>query len=843
MSDSKSTPSPSQSALFAAPPAGSPSAAPAAALAATPAAKPVAGAADAAGAAASIATSAPATPPAARPAVPKPLPHPLPNPRHAGRVPPHIGTESLHRIRQAAYQLPQVVAAADLPVDLVHDHAADADERMDALGLVLLQRGVAGQRPSRWISPVLFDETLRHLDAVGTGPKLRALMTERSGVLETLGISRAGPATWERQATQVLHLAQNDWRIEVTHLIPLDAAPVWQFYRDGDKATLLVALKDVPAYPHAPALQAELDRLVDQAGNINPGRIESLLPGLQSECNTPQSLADLLAACNRALDRWANRVNELDTLDDLTAELAFQGYPDSFQIARRAQRKVTLFVGPPNSGKTYTAFQRLAAAERGAYLAPLRLLALEGRDRLVAAGVPCSLRTGEESVKMDGARVVSSTIEMMGSGELIDVAVIDEAQMIFDPWRGWAWTQAIVGAPARELLIICSAYAVPAIENLLGLCGERCEVRHFARMQEVQMLPAAVPIASLKLGDAVVAFSRREVLMLRDQVAANGKTVSVIYGALPPEVRKREAARFASGETEVLVATDAIGMGLNLPIRRVLFSTMTKFDGVADRTLDESEVHQIAGRAGRYGIHEEGFTGVLAEAEPSAGRMLRDLLALQPRAPRHFKAPVAPNWWHIETISNKLGKRRLKEVLAVFVEQLALDNAHFAVAELAQMQDIAGQLDERAAPLSLRERFIYAQAPVDTRTDTLMQAFLGWTERHAWDGEAGEPAFLHEVDENSRLDRMEQALRACTLWLWLDQRFPGVFGYLEQVVALRERLNDGIAGQLRARRPLWQVREGGRGRLGGGGGHGGGGGGGGGNQGGHGARGARGGRR
>ena len=84
---------------------------------------------------------------------------------------------------------------------------------------------------------------------------------------------------------------------------------------------------------------------------------------------------------------------------------------------------------------------------------------------------------------------------MMGTGDLIDVAVIDEAQMIFDPWRGWAWTQAIVGAPAKELLIICSAYAVPAIENLLGLCGERCTVRHFERKQHVELLPQPVPVS------------------------------------------------------------------------------------------------------------------------------------------------------------------------------------------------------------------------------------------------------------------------------------------------------------------------------------------------------------
>ena len=163
-----------------------------------------------------------------------------------------------------------------------------------------------------------------------------------------------------------------------------------------------------------------------------------------------QPLAELKAACTRAQDRWEHRVAELDTLEGLNTELAFQGYPDTFEKARQLQRSVTLYVGPPNSGKTHAAFERLAQALDGAYLAPLRLLALEGRDRLVARGVPCSLLTGEENVPAAGARVVSSTIEMVGTNTPIDVAVIDEAQMIFDDSRGWAWTQAIVGRAGQR---------------------------------------------------------------------------------------------------------------------------------------------------------------------------------------------------------------------------------------------------------------------------------------------------------------------------------------------------------------------------------------------------------
>ncbi len=726
----------------------------------------------------------------------------LPNPRHAVRLPAHIGKAQFNRIRQNAYSLPQVVK----PADYLAEHSSGFEDHLDKLGLVLLQKPAAGARPSRWIAPELMDAALAHIEAVGSVPEVRALMQERTAALHALGVSQHA-GSWTRLISQAMAVAGTARRIPVLYRVPLDAAPLWAWYRSGDRAALLAALGTPPSYPHAAELQAHLGELVARSRARNPKHLESLLPRLQAECATPQSLADLKAACSRAQERWAARAEELDTLDGLNTELAFTGYPDTFEKARHLQRSVTLFVGAPNSGKTHAAFERLAQAHSGAYLAPLRLLALEGRDRLVARGVACSLLTGEENVPIEGAGLVSSTIEMVGTNKLVDVAVIDEAQMIFDSSRGWAWTQAIVAVPANEVIIICSAYAVPAIENLLGLCGERCTVRHFERKQHVDQLAQPVPISALTKGDAVVAFSRRDVLMLRDQIAASGHPVSVIYGALPPEVRRREAERFATGESDILVATDAIGMGLNLPIRRVIFSTMSKFDGQGDRTLSESEVHQIAGRAGRFGMHEEGFTGVLKEAEPHAARVLKELLAQTPRAPQDFKAPVAPNGWHVDTISQRLQLTKLREVLGVFMEQLKLDDAHFAVAELEQMLQLAEQLDQRAAKLTLKERFIYAQAPVDTRTDSQVQEYLDWSSSHALTGRAGKPWFLADVDGHSRLERMEQALRSCTLWLWLDLRFPGVYGHLEEVRALRSMLNDGIERQLKGKRPLAQVRQ------------------------------------
>ncbi|MBY0236082.1 MAG: helicase, partial [Burkholderiaceae bacterium] len=297
----------------------------------------------------------------------------LPHARHAKRLPPELTPEGLLRIRQAAYQLPQVLTPADF---LSHsDHAEAAREDLpEQRGLILLQKAVAGARPSRWIAPELMAVALRHLDVVGTAPTVRALMQQRTLALDKLGLSRdlSQSSGWSRLCQTTLSLSQPGWRIPVAYRLDLpDAAAVWDFYRDGDMNALTQAIGPAPAFAGEGELLAHLEALLARSVAGHEEHLDSLLPRLQAECATPQTLPLLKAACTRAQDRWERLVAELNTLAHLNSELAFQGYPDTFDAARRLQRSVTLFVGPPNSGKTHAAFERLAQAHDGAYLAPL----------------------------------------------------------------------------------------------------------------------------------------------------------------------------------------------------------------------------------------------------------------------------------------------------------------------------------------------------------------------------------------------------------------------------------------------------------------------------------------
>ena len=280
---------------------------------------------------------------------------------------------------------------------------------------------------------------------------------------------------------------------------------------------------------------------------------------------------------------------------------------EAYPLARTMRRRFVLHVGPTNSGKTHDALQALMAADSGAYLGPLRLLAYEQFELMNREGCACSLITGEERTDVAGARHVSSTVEMADLSTPIELAVIDEAQMVADPARGHAWTAAILGVPAVEVHVCCAPHAQHVIERLVSLCQDECEVVHHERLVPLRPDRGSFSLPEdVQPGDALVVFSRKAVHLVAGEVSAHGMQPSVIYGALPYAVRHEEARRFSEGETDVVVATDAIGMGMNLPIRRVVFVDQKKFDGREQRFLHAGEVQQIAGRAGRYGRYSEG---------------------------------------------------------------------------------------------------------------------------------------------------------------------------------------------------------------------------------------------
>lgn len=287
-------------------------------------------------------------------------------------------------------------------------------------------------------------------------------------------------------------------------------------------------------------------------------------------------------------------------------------YPE----ARGMKRHFILHIGPTNSGKTYQALQRLRQAYRGIYLGPLRLLALEVYDRMMASGIPCSMITGEEAIRTPGSFVQASTVEILDIREMYDIAVIDEAQMMADENRGSYWTRAILGIRAEEIHVCCSLTAEKLLISMITRCGDTWEIVRHERNTELSFLPDQYNMhTDVQKGDALIAFSKKNVLAIAAELENNGIHASVIYGNLPPQTRQEQVRLFTEGVNEVVVATDAIGMGINLPIRRVIFMNTMKFDGTDNRRLEAEEIRQIAGRAGRYGFYDTGYVQAAEDME------------------------------------------------------------------------------------------------------------------------------------------------------------------------------------------------------------------------------------
>ncbi len=442
--------------------------------------------------------------------------------------------------------------------------------------------------------------------------------------------------------------------------------------------------------------------------------------------------------------------------------------------ARRKNRKITYHMGPTNSGKTYNAIEALAKADKGCYLAPLRLLAGEIYDTLNEKGVPTTLLTGEEVIEKEDANHYSSTIEMAKLKDEFNCVVIDEIQMIADTQRGWAWTRALIHMDSEEIHLCGDASALPLVEKILKLTGDELEIKTYERKTELLVEKKPVKMEELRSGDALIVFSRRNALKNKIELEKLGHKVSIIYGALNPDVRREQARRFDEGETSVIVSTDAISMGMNLPVKRIVFSTFVKFIQSREHPLSISHIKQIAGRAGRFGRFPKGYVSYLdLEKNEDGESILQDaMFADLEDKEKSMLGPDLDLYLSVNQALSEEGLITLKfsEFLRLFNEMEFSDP--FLCVNLSEMIEVAEMIeaidDKSSQKMSAKEIFGFSCAPVSLRNPDHLQYFISIVTRFS----NGSMIKNDLVDSDSKsIDYLETAIKCVELYQWLARHF------------------------------------------------------------------------
>ncbi|KAL5612554.1 hypothetical protein BROUX41_004348 [Berkeleyomyces rouxiae] len=491
-----------------------------------------------------------------------------------------------------------------------------------------------------------------------------------------------------------------------------------------------------------------------------------------------------------------------------------------FPATRAMQRTVHLHVGPTNSGKTYHALKALETARSGIYCGPLRLLAHEIYSRLEAKGKPCALMTGEEQRIPEDVDdyYISCTVEMAPLGKQVDVAVIDEIQMIADTDRGSGWTTAFLGLQAKELHLCGEERTVDIIKSLCESIGDKCIVHHYKRLTPLRAATTHIEkrnnFADLEPGDCVVAFSRFDLHDLKNTIEeATGKRCAIIYGSLPPEVRAQQASLFndPDNDYDFLVASDAIGMGLNLEVKRIIFNTTTKHDGYSWRQLTVSELRQIGGRAGRFKTARQGMINDDSE-ENKVGIVTAltedDLQVVQENlwkdAPSIKAVSVFPPVSVIEQFSQYFPANTPLQFVLLRLKELATLSSRFRIFIKDELFKVAEII--QPFPMSIHDRCVLLTAPAYLR-DPQMHKVLRAVARCISQMDNGEllkireilvetldidPKNVPEKSHGDYLRALESLHGSVVLYLWVSYRFPTVFTSQKLAFELRRRVQARI---------------------------------------------------
>jgi len=467
-------------------------------------------------------------------------------------------------------------------------------------------------------------------------------------------------------------------------------------------------------------------------------------------------------------------------------------------VSGDAQQGVTAVLGPTNTGKTHLALERMLRHRSGMIGLPLRLLAREVYDKLVGrvGEGSVALVTGEEKRVPPRARYFVCTVEAMPVERPVAFLAVDEIQLVSHRTRGHVFTDRLLRARgALETLFLGSSTARPVIQALVPTA----EILGQPRLSRLSHAGHA-PLKRLPERTAVVAFSAARVYELAERLRRQHGGTAVVLGALSPRTRNAQVGLYQGGDVPILVATDAIGMGLNMDVDHVAFAETSKFDGRSRRPLHDDELAQIAGRAGRF--MQDGTFGTTA----SAGPLEQDTIeAIE----NHRFPPIRRAWWrnadldfsHLDDLIDSLEvppRRRMLKRMADAEDHLSLqalardpavlDRAH-GEDRLRLLWEVAGIPD-------------YRKTLTGHHTELLAELFA-----HLCDhGEL--PAGWVE-DRLRRLDRTDGDIGALMTriahvrtWTFVSHKDAWVRGpraLQERTRLLEDRLSDALHHQLTAR--------------------------------------------
>jgi ATP-dependent RNA helicase SUPV3L1/SUV3 len=370
--------------------------------------------------------------------------------------------------------------------------------------------------------------------------------------------------------------------------------------------------------------------------------------------------------------------------------MAFSNFSPGFAHDRAPGAGVTAVLGPTNTGKTHLAIERMLAHSSGVIGLPLRLLAREVYNKIVdrAGADSVALITGEEKIKPPKARFWVSTVEAMPRDLDVSFLAVDEIQIAADLERGHVFTDRILHRRGRdETLLLGAATMRPIIERLLPgasiVTRPRLSQLEFAGDRKITRQPRRT---------AIVAFSADEVYAIAELIRRQHGGAAVVLGSLSPRTRNAQVAMFQNGDVDYLVATDAVGMGLNLDVDHVAFASDRKYDGYQFRRLNPAEFAQIAGRAGRATRDGTfGTTGRCAPFEPELVNALQN---------HSFDSVKVLQWRNSKLDFSSLGSLQVS---------LALTPTHEALTRAPIAEDLR-VLDHAARDADVREMAHGAQA-------------------------------------------------------------------------------------------------------------------------------------